>query len=1710
VKGPRIFASRLAPLSSIAVVLAALIGGALADAQAPAPDDAPHLLVVPDTAQGEAALARTDARIVARYESFSLVEAAGGDDERLRQAGADRRDDMRTVRTAAGDLDPKRARRSLAGKQAPERDEVLALVQFVGPPKDAWVERLRATGATIVTYQAENAYVVHADGDVVERLAALVGGFAPVRAVSVLTAADKLESRRSPTGRYAVQTVAGGDGADARDEAAALGAGVGRPVTLGTLHTQYLALSDAEAAQLARDPAVVAIEPYAEPELADERGAQIVAGNLNAGFAPSGPGYLGWLVNPDRIPDGSTFDFAIDVTDEGLDNGASSPFHPDFRALGSGASRVAYRRNYTGDTPARDCGGHGTNVASIAAGYSAGSGVPSVEDSELFNHGLGVAPFAKVGDSKIFTCAGSAAAGWTPPALAADAYAASARIANNSWGAGTVQAWGRYTTRAQQYDAVVRDARPGDPGNQEMVEVFAAGNDGDATPGSSNEGYGTILAEGTAKNVITVGAAEGVRASGTDGCGTTNADANSARDIVNFSSRGPTDDGRLKPDLVAPSTHVTGARPQYSGFTGYRACTNPFGGVLYTLFSGSSQAAPHVSGAAALIRHWYDRTQGVAPSPALTKALLVNTASDLAGGDNGKGATIAAGPNTDQGWGRVNVGAALDSTAREFRDQRLEDVLNTSGNSVVRSYGVEDTGAPVKITLAWTDAPGPTTGNSYVNDLDLVVDAGGRAYKGNVFGGALSRPGGSADKRNNVESVYLPAGTSGPFAVRVVGSNIPGDGVPGNADATDQDFALVVSNASAQPSPVLTHEATTLDDSPAAGGDGDGALEPTESFELVERVRNAGDAGATGVSGTLTGGAALDITQDDSGWPNLAVGAGADNQTSFEGTLDGSAACGADVPATLMLTFAGGSQSVPLTLPTGAEGTTVSRDQTHPYPGLSITDDNAAGVTSQISVPNPGRIKDVNVRLGAPGNVGIVHEYVGDVVIELTSPDGTTVTLADHPGGPDNNGRDFEGTIFDDEAPRPLGAFGTSDPYTGRFRPQNDQLSRFNGEHQQGVWILRVRDLFEGDLGWVRTWGLDITPAACAVDADPPQTTIDSGPSEGSTVASTSATFGFGSNPGGASFECRLDGEAFAPCSSGMSYSGLADGTHTFKVRARNMAGADPTPATRVWTVDTTPPDTKITSGPASLSRVNATTASVQFVSPDTPGATFECRLDGAAWSSCTEPHTVSGLNDGSHTLEVRAWDAVGNVDGSPASRTWIVDTVAPIPTVSAPSGSTVDSEPTLSGTGGTASGDGGTVTVRVYSGDGHSSPPAATPSHTVTAPVAPGTGRWSVDLPLPPLGLGKHTVQVEQSDGAGNSGRSALAVFSVVTDSVAPIVALTAPANGSKTGDVTPTIAGVAGTAEGDDGTVVVKLWASTLAAGLPSQTMVAPRDPVTGAFAAVPAALANGVYTVRAEQGDAGLPTENIGVSNQSVFTVSVPMPPPPPPSPPPSSPPAPSFVVAPREEPLADALGNRYTVLAACAAACRVNANLSVSSRAARRLGLRARSVSLGRSARSLGKAGTAALKVRLTRTARSALRASSGTKATLTVKVFDGGQTLTLRRSVSLQRSVGIARIARRGLGLWAVCSRTCPLRGSLTVSARDARRLAMRPGAAKRVTIAAGRANASPAATGLRLKVKRMLRKALRRRARLATRLELTAGSGFAGERRALRSFTLRR
>jgi DNA-binding beta-propeller fold protein YncE len=168
-----------------------------------------------------------------------------------------------------------------------------------------------------------------------------------------------------------------------------------------------------------------------------------------------------------------------------------------------------------------------------------------------------------------------------------------------------------------------------------------------------------------------------------------------------------------------------------------------------------------------------------------------------------------------------------------------------------------------------------------------------------------------------------------------------------------------------------------------------------------------------------------------------------------------------------------------------------------------------------------------------------------------------------------------------------------------------------------------------------------------------PDTTIASGPGEGSTTADATPSFEVISNESPATFSCRVDGGAPAPCPAALA--ALTDGSHSLSATATDAEGnVDPTPATRNFNVDTLAPDTAITAGLNGPSSNRS--PSFSFASPEA-GASFECRLDDAGFSPCQSPKSYSSLDDGAHTFRVRAADVVGNADPSPALRSFTLDT---------------------------------------------------------------------------------------------------------------------------------------------------------------------------------------------------------------------------------------------------------------------------------------------------------------------------------------------------------------------------------------------------------------------------------------------------------------------
>jgi hypothetical protein len=186
---------------------------------------------------------------------------------------------------------------------------------------------------------------------------------------------------------------------------------------------------------------------------------------------------------------------------------------------------------------------------------------------------------------------------------------------------------------------------------------------------------------------------------------------------------------------------------------------------------------------------------------------------------------------------------------------------------------------------------------------------------------------------------------------------------------------------------------------------------------------------------------------------------------------------------------------------------------------------------------------------------------------------------------------------------------------------------------------------------------VDLTPAhyGWTVNLVGPDTAIASGPATLTNVAA--APFTFTSPQSGVTFECSLDRVDYVACPASYTTPGtLSDGPHTIDVRAKDGSGVvDTTPAHYAWTLDRVPPSTTIVTYPPNPS--SSSTGAFTFSGSDPEGGavTFECRLDGASFAACPADYTINGLANGSHTLDVRARDLAGNVDGTPASYTWEV-----------------------------------------------------------------------------------------------------------------------------------------------------------------------------------------------------------------------------------------------------------------------------------------------------------------------------------------------------------------------------------------------------------------------------------------------------------------------
>lgn len=456
----------------------------------------------------------------------------------------------------------------------------------------------------------------------------------------------------------------------------------------------------------------------------------------------------------------------VAFADTGMDLGDSSKIHPDFaNRVPEGGIFGMFSKSW------EDPMGHGTHVAgSVGADGQASSGKVR-----------GAAATAQVLPQSL----------WSPmldnlsiPSKLKDmfgkAYSSGARVHTNSWG--SAASFGVYDSMAQQVDEFIYS-------NPEFLILFAAGNNGEDADRDGRIDGNSVSTPGTAKNALTVGASKnlvetgGIQAKlielriGKDKWGAeplaSSRLSENEKGLAPFSSRGPTLDGRLKPEVVAPGTNILSTRSRHPK-------SDPLWGAYndqYVWSGGTSMSTPLVAGAAAVVREYLIKDRKIAaPSAAIVKAVLMHTAEDLfpgqfgaVGASRGQELTTVR-PNMDEGYGRVDVSKATTLETSLLVDERVG-----LGPGDRHMYPVNLAKATeLTATLVYSDVPGAAAAaQALVNDLDLaIIDSRGQRFE-------------VADRINNNEhvAISLPAGT---YQIEVRGFNVP---------ITKQAYALIVSAA---------------------------------------------------------------------------------------------------------------------------------------------------------------------------------------------------------------------------------------------------------------------------------------------------------------------------------------------------------------------------------------------------------------------------------------------------------------------------------------------------------------------------------------------------------------------------------------------------------------------------------------------------------------------------------------------------------------------------------------------------------------------------------------------------------------------------------------------------------------------------------------------------------------------------------------------------
>jgi len=694
------------------------------------------------------------------------------------------------------------------------------IIQFTGPVQQAWKQAVEQTGARLGGYLPDNAFIVELTSDQFRRVAALesvqwVGPFKPDYKIDPMLS-RRVAGARNPFGpvaiadeTFTIQTFSSETVSVVRD---AIMNGKGQVLSVASSGRRGLLrvrMSVASVAELLDLPEVEFIEVYVAPQLHNNVGTDSEHMNVQSlwtNYNLTGSGQV------------------VCVADTGLDTGNTNTIHQDFSNRVIAAFALGRSNNWDDSTTN---GGHGTHVAGSVLGSGA-----------AWSNGLfrGAAYGASLVMQSIMDNNGKL--GGLPDDLTNlfwQAYGAGARIHTDSWGSAIT---GRYDISSRDADQFMWDVR-------DMLVLFSAGNDGVDANSNGVIDATSIGSPGTAKNVLTVGAAESKRPSESGGYSSyswwekwsgdypvypfTNDLISTAFDtyqgMAAFSSRGPCFDGRIKPDIVAPGTDIISCRSSMpNASTGWGTGEGVLANAAsnyYTFSGGTSMSTPLTAGAAVLVRQYLCEYRGfAAPSAALMKAVMVNGARSLTPGQYGVGPyreIPGTRPNNVEGWGQVDLANTLFPQAdwtNAYYDVTGPAGAMVTGGSKFYSFIPSETNS-LSITLCWSDYPATlSAAEQLVNDLDLTVI---------MPDGVVHYPNGltNADRLNNVEGVDLSSVTPGTIRIKVSGYNVPNG---------PQPYALVIHGAGS----AATHAVVTGD------FDGDGKDDPAAYDDAVVIVAFSG------------------------------------------------------------------------------------------------------------------------------------------------------------------------------------------------------------------------------------------------------------------------------------------------------------------------------------------------------------------------------------------------------------------------------------------------------------------------------------------------------------------------------------------------------------------------------------------------------------------------------------------------------------------------------------------------------------------------------------------------------------------------------------------------------------------------------------------------------------------------------------------------------